>query len=267
MLDRGKTTATAGPGGALVLQTPPPAFGLPDLLSERTCADPLEMLDLRLLAHLVWRSEVRLTPSQGMVAQCSEQELAIAGHGRPVGGGSDRGALNLSIDRLCRAVVTLHDCDLVAGSERGHVSRAPLLRATAEGPRTASLRFDFSPWFASAVVTGGFPLLDVSIMRRLPRTSERLWAYLEGTTAFRPAVPGIERAFITLDEKLLMDLLLHDQRLADARRRVEAAADRIEKVDSRYLDFRIVRRGASRLLRVERRVRTAGPRWSATFGL
>ncbi len=267
MSDRRRTTASADPGDAFVLQTPPPAFGLSDLLSARTCADPLEMFDVRLLVHLVRRSHAQLTPSQGMVAQCDEQELALAVHGRPVRGGSDRRALSRSIDRLCRAVVTLHDCDLVAGSASGHVSRAPLLRATAEGPRPAPFRFDFSPWFASAVITGRFPVLDLSIMRRLRNTSERLWAYLEGTAAFRPALSGTEHAVLSLDEKFFTDLSLHSRRLADARRRVEAAAARIEEVDPRYVGFRIVRRRAGELLRTERRVRTADACPGETFWL
>lgn len=256
VLDRAEITASAGRGDAFVPQTPAPAFGLPDLLSERTCADPLEMLDLRVLVHLVQRSGAQLTPSQGMVAQCGEHELALAVHGRPVRGGSDRRALIRSIDRLCRAVVTLHDCDLVAGSVPGHVSRAPLIRASTGGPRLAPVRFDFSPWFASTVLTGSFPLLDLSVMRRLRSTSERLWAYLEGTTAFRLTVPGTERAVVALDERLLFDLRVRYRRSIEARRSVEAAADRIRRVDRRYLDFRIVRRRAGWLLRVHRRVQT-----------
>lgn len=254
MFGRG-IAASAGPDQQFVLQAPPPAFGLPDLLSARTCADPLEPLDLRLLVYLVRRSDLQLPPSHGMVAQCCEQELALGAHGRAIRGGSDRRALTRSIDRLCRAVVTLHDCDLVADSAGGHLSRAPLIRATSEGPRPAPFRFAFSPWFASAVATGRFPLLDLSIMRRLACTSERLWAYLEGTTAFRPAVPGIERVFITLDEQLLTTLALRHRSSADARRSVKAAANRIQYVDPRYLAFRTVRRRAGWVLRVERQTR------------
>jgi hypothetical protein len=231
----------------------PPAFGLDQLLRSRSCREPLEPLDLRALAFLATRLGSAPMPTR---AECSLAELAAAVYGRPPGG-SDRRTLESSLHRLEAAVVTLHGCDLVAGRLSRGVTRAPLFRAVAIESGPARLRYEFSPWLAGAVAQGGFPRLDLSILRALPTTAARLWALLEGGRGFEPYTETLELHTLRLDGYLHEALALGHAREAEARRCLRQAAAQVAGVDPRYarLEVRLIRSGW--VLRVERRIGTA----------
>ncbi len=234
----------------------PPAFGVDQLLRSRSCREPLEPLDLRALAFLTTRLGSAPMPTR---AECSLAELAAAVYGRPPGG-SDRRTLESSLDRLEAAVVTLNGCDLVAGRTSGGVTRAPLFRAVAIESGPARLRYEFSPWLVGAVLQGGFPRLDLRILRALPATAARLWALLEGGVGFAPYAEGLELLTLRLDGHLHDALALGHARAADARRCARHAAAQVAGADPRYarLEVRLIRSGW--VLRVERRIGTAAYR-------
>ena len=224
-----------------------PAFALSDLLTERACRGPLEPIDLRSLAYLSRRL------SASTLAECELQELARAVYGRQPGG-SDRRAIDRSVERLAEAVAILDGWDLTAGSRQVGRTRAPLFHAIAEGPR-GSLRFEFSPWLAAAIAAEHFPRLELSVKRALSPTSERLLACLETVKAGVPQPGGVERLAIRLDEDLYARLALRYRRAHDARRHLLEAAEQIAQVDRRYVSVSIRRRRFGWLLCVER---TAG---------
>jgi hypothetical protein len=230
----------------------PPAFALDQLLRSRSCREPLEPLDLRALAFLATRLGSATTPTR---AECSLAELVAAVYGRPPGG-SDRRTLESSLHRLEAAVVTLHGCDLVAGRLSRGVTRAPLFRAVAIESGPARLRYEFSPWLVGAVAQGGFPRLDLMILRGLPATAARLWALLEGDVGFE-SVGTRELLTLRLDGHLHDALALGHARAADARRCVRQAAAQVAGADPQYARLEVRRIRSGWVLRVERRVGTA----------
>jgi len=226
----------------------PPGFALDQLLRSRTCREPLGPLDLRALAFLTRRLCPVRSPTR---AGCSLSELGAAVYGRSVGG-SDRRTLEASLHRLEAAVVTLEDCDLVAGGLSSGMTRAPLFRAVSMAETPTRLIYEFSPWFAGAVAQGRFPILDLDILRTLPATAARLWALLEGAE-WLGAHAGVNLALtMRCDDHLYDALALGQAREQDARRALRLAAAEVAAADPRYVELTVKRARSGWVLRVER---------------
>lgn len=229
------------------------------LLGSFTLSRKLGLVDLKVLAFAIerWREAGHETASDPVSFTLYQLGQAIYGHAPH---GKERRLLRESLERLFRVEITAHGIDAsrpdrpirrIARDGRLFAEKESIWDEGGEsgpdprevaGRRGDSHRVWLGPWLVEQLRAGNVTYLHFPTMRDLAGLSLRLWVFLQAEP-FTTGEDGYDHiaAAPELGAELDATLGMNFARPVDARKALRRAAERIQRVDDRYVAIEAAR--------------------------